>query len=249
MTTEQITFSDRPIRAVLFDKDGTLIDFYASWVESGLMAARELCAIAQQPDQFQSLVNGSGYDLDSKRLDPLSHWAAGTTESLVRRWMAELGLDDDEELIARISELMGVEAARRITPLGDIGQVFADLRQQGMTLGVATMDLQANAHLAIQHLGVGDLLDFVCGCDSGHGLKPQAGMLLAFCRSCGLQPHEVMMVGDTPHDMGMARAAEAGVAVAVTTGASSRDDLMQLADHVIDDLGDLAALLNPEPGT
>ena len=68
-------------------------------------------------------------------------------------------------------------------------------------------------------------------------------MVLAFCRACGLAPHEVMVVGDTPHDMHMARATGAAKAVAVTSGAAGPELLAGLADHVIDDISGLLALL------
>ena len=49
--------NDRAIRAVLFDKNGTLIAFYASWVGAELLAARELCALADHVlDDLAALV-------------------------------------------------------------------------------------------------------------------------------------------------------------------------------------------------
>jgi phosphoglycolate phosphatase len=86
-------------------------------------------------------------------------------------------------------------------------------------------------------------LDFLCGCDSGHGEKPDPGMVLAFCRACGLSPGEVAVVGDTPHDMNMARAAGVGLVVAVTSGAAGVELLQDLADHVIADVSALPGLL------
>ena len=249
-----MSVSNGTIRAVLFDKDGTLIDFHASWVGAGLVAARELCSLAEQPQRFHALIADAGYDLASERLDPQSRWAAGTTESLVRHWISELGIGElvageegSEHLVARMGELMSAEAGRQIIPLADLGALFAQLSGHGLRLGVATMDLEANARMALQRLGVHEVLDFVCGCDSGHGIKPGPGMVLAFCASCGLEPRQIMVVGDTPHDMNMARAAGAGAAVAVTSGTGQASDLCALADHVVDDLVELLAVLRELP--
>ncbi len=51
-----------------------------------------------------------------------------------------------------------------------------------MTLGVATSDSAAGAHATLKSVGLGGQDFFVAGYDSGHGGKPEAGMVLAFCR-------------------------------------------------------------------
>ena len=64
-------------------------------------------------------------------------------------------------------------------------------------------------------------------------------MVHAFLAATGLDAREVMVVGDTPHDMEMARAAGVGCRVAVLSGAGTRMVLEPLADHV---LGSIEAL-------
>ena len=135
------------------------------------------------------------------------------------------------------------QASTRVAPLADLTGLFQGLAGRGCRLGVATMDLEASARGALSKLQVLEHLDFLCGCDSGHGEKPEPGMVLAFCQACGLSPGEVAVVGDTPHDMNMARAAGVGMAVAVTSGAAGLDLLGGLADHVITDVSELPALL------
>ena len=51
------------------------------------------------------------------------------------------------------------------------------------------------------------------------------------------------MVGDNPQDMMAARNGGAGLALAVLTGASSREDIAHLADHVLGSVADVPALL------
>ncbi len=51
------------------------------------------------------------------------------------------------------------------------------------------------------------------------------------------------MVGDNPHDLEMGRAAEAGLVVGVLTGTGRREDLVARADHVIESIVELEALL------
>ena len=67
-------------------------------------------------------------------------------------------------------------------------------------------------------------------------------MVSAFARHIGAAPHEVLMVGDSSHDMHSARAA-GSIAVAVTTGMASEDDLRLHADHVLGGIGELPDLI------
>ena len=74
-------------------------------------------------------------------------------------------------------------------------------------------------------------------------------MVLGFCAATGLAPAEVLVVGDTDRDMMMARAAGAGLAVGVLTGATPREPLEALADHVIASVLEIETILPaaPEP--
>jgi len=105
------------------------------------------------------------------------------------------------------------------------------------------MDLHAAARHVLQGFGVHSQLDFICGCDSGFGHKPDPGMVHAFCDACGLTADEVLVVGDTPHDLQMGRRAGARTVVAVMSGVASREMLEPLADTVLESIAGLTDLL------
>jgi phosphoglycolate phosphatase len=68
-------------------------------------------------------------------------------------------------------------------------------------------------------------------------------MVLGFCDAVGLEPGQVMVCGDNRHDLEMGRSAGAGMLVGVLTGTSSHEHLRGLADHVVDSIADIEALL------
>lgn len=85
----------------------------------------------------------------------------------------------------------------------------------------------------------------MAGYDSGHGAKPQPGMVTAFAAHLGVAPSRIAMVGDSPYDLVAARAAGA-VSVAVLSGPlgpAARDTMAPLADYILDSVADLPALL------
>jgi len=114
------------------------------------------------------------------------------------------------------------------------------LSAQGLRLGVATNDSEASARRHVEALGLLLHIEFIVGYDSGHGGKPEPGMVLAFASHLGLDPAEVAMVGDSIHDLHAARAAGA-LAVAVLTGPATREELAPHADHIVDDIAALPA--------
>ena len=111
-----------------------------------------------------------------------------------------------------------------------------------MILGIATNDSEAPARAHLERAGILDRFAFVAGYDSGHGAKPDAGQLLAFCALTGIPPRECAMIGDSTHDLDSGRAAGM-TTVGVLTGLASRADLAPHADVVLDDIGALPAWL------
>ena len=104
---------------------------------------------------------------------------------------------------------------------------------------MATSDNTGSAEAGLLAMGVRSHFDFVCGYDAGHGHKPGPGMVLGFCAHVGLSPAAVAVVGDSVHDLHMARAAKAGMVVGVLTGPATRAELAPHADIVLPSIADL----------
>jgi phosphoglycolate phosphatase len=223
------------IGGILFDKDGTLIDFRATWLAAYRGAAAELCLAAGLASDFATtLLDRSGYDSRTDSFAATSPLLWATNRAIAESWAAEPELRGERGLVDLV--LAHFDDAERYpaVAVGDLAALFGRLRGRGLRLGVATMDSTAKAEAAVARLGLGPSLDFVTGYDGGHGEKPGPGMVRGFCAATGLEPGEIVVVGDTAADLQMARAAGAGVAIAVLTGATPRDLLDALADHVLE---------------
>ena len=79
-----------------------------------------------------------------------------------------------------------------------------------------------------------------CG-DDGVGVKPDPAMVLAICASVQSAPESTAVIGDTPADLAMGRAAGAGRVIGVLSGVGGRRDLEPLADVILASVGDLTA--------
>ncbi|MBY8976573.1 HAD family hydrolase [Rhodobacteraceae bacterium NNCM2] len=233
---------DRQFSAILFDKDGTLFDFHATWASVAESVLSELTDDAATRHMLAQL---GGYDLEARKFSAGAALVAGSLGEIAALWAQHLpGWE-----IAAIEELadrVAIEAASSgalVPAVPDLPALLEELRAAGFRLGIATHDTHASTVVQIEQVGATAAFDFVAGYDSGHGLKPGPGMLLAFAQAVGVPPAEIVMVGDSVGDLAMVESAGAGLAVGVLSGPATRLDLTPHADHVIETIGELPALL------
>ncbi|MEO1637799.1 MAG: HAD family hydrolase [Pseudomonadota bacterium] len=225
------------VKGIVFDKDGTLFDFNATWVA---WAESFLLKLAGN-DRARARQIGSeiGFDLDQRRFDPHSVVIAGTPEEVekaLRPHFEGNGADVLDLLNAEASQAPQIEAV----PLDPL---LTELTLRGLRLGVATNDA---IDPAIAHLGEAGVIRhfaFIAGYDSGYGAKPGPGQLHAFCEQTGLGPQEVVMVGDSLHDLHAGQAAGMRT-VGVLTGLAEASVLSAYAEVVLPDVGQIPAWLD-----
>ena len=228
------------IRGVLFDKDGTLISFEATWGPAVYEIIHALAA--GDGGKMQAQAQALHFSLDAKAFLPSSPLIAGSSADYGLAWGRALGRADMAQLKHEIDALSAVESMRFLTPIGKPAEVLNRLSAMQLRLGVATNDSEASARRQVGALGLERLVEFVAGYDSGHGIKPGPGMISAFARHLDVSPGEIAMVGDTLHDLDAARAAGA-LAVAVLSGPADRETLAPRADHVLEDISELPGFI------
>ncbi|MCH2076924.1 MAG: HAD family hydrolase [Rhodobacteraceae bacterium] len=220
------------LNGIIFDKDGTLFDFEATW---GTWIGEVLQELgAGDPAMIGALADVLGYDLGNQRFFPSSSVIAGTVEEQAKA-VAETLDRDVQDLTAELNFMAAAVKQVEVTPLKPL---LADLRARGLKLGVATNDAESSALSHLGSVGLTDAFDFIAGYDSGFGGKPAPGQLVAFAKAMGLAPDTVAMVGDSTHDLHAARAAGMK-AVGVLTGPADEAVLAPHADIVLPSIADL----------
>lgn len=221
------------IRGLLFDKDGTLFDFRATW---GAWSRRLLEQLAAEAGaRPEALGQAVGYDIATGTFAPDSAVIAHPVPEIAELLLPHL---PGMEAAALVDRMNALSAGAELVPAVPLVPLFVRFRAMGLRIGLVTNDGEAPARAHLVRAGIEGLFDFVAGFDSGHGAKPEPGPLLAFARTLGLPPAEVVMVGDSRHDLAAGRAAGMPV-VAVLTGVAEAEELAPVADAVLPDIGHL----------
>jgi phosphoglycolate phosphatase len=207
---------------IVFDWDGTLMDSAAMIVASVQAAARDV-GLEPPPEARARHIIGLGLG------DALRHALPDLPENhypeLVERYRHHyLARDHELELFA------GAEAMVR------------ELAAAGVMLGVATGKSRKGLDRALGHTGLGECFHGTRCADECHS-KPHPQMIMELMEEFAVTPEQTLMIGDTTHDLLMAR--NAGVdAVAVSYGAHPREGLAEVAcRYCADSVGELHAWL------
>jgi phosphoglycolate phosphatase len=212
-----------PVRAVLFDFDGTLADSYGA-ITASVNHVRGLHGLPALPEaEIRGLV-GLG----------------------LARLMRDVVPDQDPDAAAaeyRRHHPTVMETRTRLFPA--VAATLAELRSRGLKLAVCSNKAVAFTRHLCATLGIAEYLDAVLGPeDVGGRAKPLPDMLLTALERLGVEPAEAVYVGDMTVDVETARAA--GVPVWVVPSGSNDRATLEAAgpDRVLDEFGELARRLS-----
>ncbi len=211
---------DRPIRAVLFDLDGTLIDTVDLILASMRHATREV--LGREFSDVE-LLYGVGTPL-AQQMEALGPEKRDELVAEYRRhnW------DVHDELIA---EYPGTE------------DLLDELLARDVPMGVVTSKSRRVAMRGIELFGLERYFQVIVCSDDLDVHKPDPGPILHAAGILGIPAEHCMYVGDSPYDVRAAKAA-AAVAVAALWGAFCSEDVLEPGpEFAIGDIRDVLALL------
>lgn len=181
------------IKAVAFDLDGTLVETLPDLHES----ANRMLAQIGQPAVSESTVRayvGDGVDRLVRRL--LTGEPDGEPDPALFETAAENFRSHYASVLTRASH-----------PFAGVVSTLEILRGRGFKLACVTNKPARFTEPLLEGLALTAYLDLVLSGDSLPRKKPDALPLLHTARTFGIEPAQLLMVGDSPVDTGAARAA------------------------------------------
>jgi HAD superfamily hydrolase (TIGR01549 family) len=228
-------------QAIIFDKDGTLIDFDAMWGGWVIYLAEQLEQVSGLRVR-ETLCVAMGFDEANKKVLAHGKLAATPMHLLYRltvEVMQSLGLSAEEAERVVAEGWYIPDPVILAKPFTDTRALFGKIHAQGIKIGIATTDDRAPTQAMIEAFDIEEYLATMVCSDDGIPAKPAPDMVLTICERMKIDPAKVIVIGDTTADLKMARAAGAGLVVGVLKGVSNTKDLVPFADVLIESVDDL----------
>lgn len=244
------------VQGILFDKDGTLIDFFELWLGAAKEVIPEFIRINGIPDTgdmedylLQTIgVRGNRVDPDGAlAYKSYCKIAEDISNALSEKKIFISGQQIEKQLMRMFDKYVQRKDAA-LRPLADLKSLFEELKSMGVFIGLATADTIASAKNCLRMLEVEQYFDYIGADDGRLRPKPEPDMLVEFTETMGIPASQVAVVGDTYSDILFARKCNS-IAVGVLSGVSRYEDFGGEADYILESIaqtGDLCREISKE---
>lgn len=216
------------IKAVIFDLDGTLVDFSLDYKT---IRAEVLSLLAKQGFPVSIL------SLKERIFETLKK---------VEIYMKNNGMKEEDfqrvkEAAFKIANRYEFEAARKTSLVPGVLETLKALKRMGLKMALFTANDEKPTDYVLRRFRLHHFFDAIIARESVPAVKPNPAHLEAALRALSVKPEEALVVGDSVYDVMCARGLGV-IAVGVTTGMSSPEDLTRAGSTcIISSLVDLPA--------
>lgn len=229
------------IDLLVFDKDGTLIEFHLMWGAWVDALAVRLEAAAKLPlreglypllgvDRATGLVHARGL---------LAATPMSRIREVVEEFVENSGATTEVAAAAVRAAWHAPDPVALAQPVTDLAPLLARLRSRVGTFAVATSDDRRPTERTLEALGVSAEFAAITCADDGIRTKPSPDPVMHLCSLLGIPPARTAVVGDSPADLLMGTSAGVARTIGVLTGVGDRASLEPLADVVLGSISEL----------
>ncbi len=180
--------NEKPIKAIIWDLDGTLIDFKINSVKARRKAIKVLRDYGIPKDNLS---------IEMPILENVK---------ISRVIFNELGLSSEKikEIIKEVNNaviLVEHEAAIKATLTQGIDQVLEFAKKKRLKQAVFTYNTHNNARISLETAGIFHYFKVIVGRDDTKNLKPHPDHLKHICEKIDVKPDQIVVIGDTGRDI------------------------------------------------
>lgn len=230
---------DDKVKSVLFDKDGTLIDFPSIWVPWLKNIFEYISIELGLKLSYAELKEAFGVSSEYK-VDPSGPLAISSLEesnTIISYILYRKGIPWDKAVVYARNGIQFANEKQDRSPslksIEGVEEALKLLKNKNINLGVLTADDTERAKIHLKRAGLLQYFDFVIGSDKVKNGKPNPDMAY-LARDCfGIQLDETIVIGDTNADMLLGKSAGVKGTVGIVTGSEGTADHLQDGDNII----------------
>lgn len=220
---------NKAVKALIFDKDGTLIEFTDIWGR----ATADYVENLDISDEEKAKGKYAAGICEDGSIWPGSPLASGTIGQIAEAINGVVSPQVEEaNLIEKYAEYIDLYPDTFVAR-GDLVRIFKEAKDKGMLLGVVTSDDQKLSIKQFQAMGIDRYFDFIYGGDQLEP-KPSPAILKDISEKYDIGMDEMVYVGDSLADMKFGSYTQKAIAIASTV--SDENQLRDLSDVYIEKL-------------
>jgi phosphoglycolate phosphatase len=182
-----------PLKAVVIDLDGTLLDTAEDLADAAGAMLAELGLPPVPLAEIKTYI-GNGVSRLVKR-------------ALTRDMNGDPGTELFQRALAIYDRHYGEHVSRKTRPFPGVVDGLQALKAKGLRLACITNKAERFTHPLLRDTGLFDYFELILSGDSLPEKKPSPLPLLHACREFGVEPAELLLIGDSLNDTQAARAA------------------------------------------
>lgn len=233
------------IKGILFDKDGTLLEFLTLWHGIIGEALEELnLRYSVSKETIEKIKRLSGYNQNNFGKESRIQYLA--TTQIADLWMEILGEESKRITYKELIDLFNEKAEAdnlEITALKGVKELLEYLKDKNYILGVATADMEQSTRTGLGKAGILHYFDFIGFNEESKNPKPAPDMALHFCRQMNLAAGELLIVGDSVTDMEFASNAGAHF-IGIKTDYNEYEKFIGQGKPVVENIYDIIQAMN-----
>ena len=207
--------TENNIKALIFDKDGTLTDTSTLWFEPTILVLDELVnrnemnlTNAEHDELFDRL------GITETDIIENSVIASGTVRDMleVLNEFRTIDIEENYDFVVQYFAEYILNHPEKIQTLGNVKRALGNLREKGYIIALVTNDSRLPAEAVLQVAGIGELFDFV-GTTDEFPSKPATDSLYAIQSKFGVSFDEMIYIGDSTVDEEFAKNTAGFIAV------------------------------------